>query len=103
LIVILWIKAINCENGGGRSKWALGRDVTHEKKSKELLKEVAQGFNATSADDFFQQLVRHLTSASGMELGLVGELHPKRADSIRTLATFIDGQPVPNIGTSLLI
>ncbi len=76
--------------------------MTHEKKSKELLKEVAQGFNATSADDFFQQLVRHLTSASGMEFGLVGEIHPKCADTIRTLAIFMDGQPVPNFGTTLM-
>ena len=37
-----------------------------------------------------------------MELGLVGEIHPKCADTIRTLAIFMDGQPVPNFGTTLM-
>lgn len=86
--------------GGNRSKWAMGRDVTYEKKSRELLKEVALGFTATSADDFFQQLVQHLIVASGLDHAIVGEYQPGRHNSIRTIAACVDGQLVPNIGQS---
>jgi hypothetical protein len=79
----------------------MGRDVTDEKKSRALLKEVALGFAATSADDFFQQLVQHLIVASGMDHALVGEYKPGRHNSIQTIATCIDGQLVPNIGTAV--
>lgn len=76
----------------------MGRDVTDEKKSRELLKEVALGFTATSADDFFQQLVQHLIVASGLDHAIVGEYQPGRHNSIRTIAACVDGQLVPNIG-----
>lgn len=79
----------------------MGRDVTNEAKSRMLLREVALGFSATSADDFFQQLVLHLVTASGLDHAFVGEYMENQhseSDFIRTIAACVDGKPGRNIG-----
>ncbi len=77
--------------------WCVGTDVTAQKKAHSLLQQVVSGFATTSADQFFERLVLHLTATTGLEHALIGELCPDRPTQVRTIAFCYDNKIVPNI------
>ncbi len=77
--------------------WCVGTDVTAQKKAHSLLQLVVSGFATTSADQFFERLVLHLTATTGLEHALIGELCPDCPTQVSTVAFCYDNKIVPNI------
>ncbi len=81
--------------------WAIGSDVTAQKRAHTLLQLVVSGFAATSAEQFFERLVLHLAATTGMEHALVGELGPDHPSTVRTIAFCCNNQIAPNVEYAL--
>lgn len=63
-------------------------DITDRRLAEDALRAVAKGTAATTGDEFFRSLVRHLAAAVGVRFALIGELVKGTSDKIDTLAVW---------------
>ncbi len=69
-------------------------DISEEKRRERLLIDMARGMSGSSADDFFRSVTRHMAEVMSADMTSIAELLPD--GSMRTLAVWLDGQPVRN-------
>lgn len=66
------------------------------REESEMLRAIVVGTAAETGEDFFQALVRHLTSVFGVQYAIVGEVQPSAVKRIRTIAVSSAGSLVEN-------
>lgn len=73
----------------------ISTDITHRKRTEQILRQAALGVSEAKVDDVFRVLVEHLTQALQVDIALIGVL--EGTDSIHTRALFSHGEPAENI------
>jgi PAS domain S-box-containing protein len=71
----------------------IARDMTQRKHVEETVLQIARGVVTESSADFFRSLVGHTARALNADIAFVGELHPDKPGTVRTIAVFSDGEP----------
>ncbi|MDJ0752619.1 MAG: ATP-binding protein [Ardenticatenaceae bacterium] len=71
------------------------RDISHRKKTEEVVYNIARGVSATTGVEFFRSLVVYLSKVLSADIVLVGELIGEK-QVIQTTAVYEDGQIVDN-------
>jgi PAS domain S-box-containing protein len=74
----------------------IARDITVRRRAEAAIHYVAEGVSRATGEDFFGDLVRHLTEALDMDHAFVGELVRADDDHIRTVAAWSHGEAAEN-------
>ncbi|WP_428605342.1 EAL domain-containing protein [Sedimenticola sp.] len=80
---------------------SINNDITQNKKSQEVVSDIAMGVSAATGEDFFEQLVSHLGEALGVSYVLIGQLANGSEEEINTLAVWALGERAENFTYSL--
>ena len=80
----------------------VARDITDRKRQEILVSQIAQGVGAQTGESFFRSLVGHLASVLEADIAFVGEIDPKDAGRIRTIAVQAGDRPAPGFDYQLV-
>ncbi len=74
----------------------VARDVTDRRRAQEALKALLATTALAGGDELFRIIVRRLAEVLRIEVAFIGVLETGALPSVRTLATWRDGQPAPD-------
>src|SRR5262245_29372751 len=79
---------------------ALQREQAKTFKASQVLQSIVEGTSTSTGEEFFQSLVRSLSSALGATFAMVGELS-ETGESVRSIAIFCQGKLGANLEYTL--
>jgi two-component system cell cycle sensor histidine kinase/response regulator CckA len=78
------------EQNGIMAALGITRDITAQKQSEEMLRNIAMRVSAKTGEDYFRAVTKFIVRELGTDMAFIGELlHDGR--TIRTIALYVDG------------
>jgi len=88
---------------GGQPEFVIGavRDITDEKRTEQIMREIVVGASTQFGREFFNAMAVNLASLLGADYALIGEVTGPTGQSVRTLSVCADGKIVDNFEYAL--